>query len=193
MKKSIITTIIVIILFLLSIGCGYFGIKNSKKNMKMQEYSKQVEEKENENTIIKTVEASTSKVKIIPNTKLVIKKYYSKCNHSINAYVELPKEFINLGEEEFKEKYSEWKVQKFTTEEVILLKEIDGFCNEHYVLRDKDGMIAVFKINENGDEILSKISNISTEYLTQNDLLNIKNGIKIYGTEELNKTLEDYE
>ena len=136
---------------------------------------------------------NTDKVKITPNTKLVLKKYYTQCNHTINTYVELPKELVNLDEQELKKEYEGWKVDKFTQDEVILLKEENAFCDEHYIIKEYSGRIAIYKINKNGAEILEKVTSISTEYLTEHDLLNIKNGIKVYGTEQLNKTLEDYE
>lgn len=192
MKKSIIVTMIIIVLFLLSIGIGFYYIKNNSEEQ-VEEYAEIVERDEESDSVAKTIEANTNKVKITPNTKLVLKKYYTKCNHTINSYVELPKELVNLDENGLKKQYSEWEVQKFTEDEVVLLKEEDAFCNEHYILKEKDGRIAIFKVDQSGEEILEEITSISTEYLTQNDLLNIKNGIKVYGIEELNKTLEDYE
>lgn len=192
MKKGIIITSISILLFLLSCGIGFYFIKIQE--MKVSPEMAEVEEKApEENTIVETVEANTDKVKITPNTKLILKRFYSKCNHTLNSYVELPAEFINLEEEELKENYPEWTIQKFTKEEVVLLKEEDAFCNQHYILKEKEGMIAVYKVKESGEEILIEITGISTEYLTESDLLNLQNGIKVYGIEELNKTLEDYE
>ena len=61
------------------------------------------------------------------------------------------------------------------------------------MLRDHDGIIAIYQINENGEEELLDETEISTEYLTQTDLIEIQNGLKINGLEELNKILEDYE
>lgn len=40
---------------------------------------------------------------------------------------------------------------------------------------------------------LTKITSISIEYLTEADLVEIKNGIKVYTNKELNKILEDFE
>ena len=49
------------------------------------------------------------------------------------------------------------------------------------------------KINEDGKEELIDETEISTDYLTDTDLIEIKKGIKVVGLEELNKLLEDYE
>lgn len=190
MKKGIIITIIIFLLFSLSVGIGFYFIKINKT----EEIEQTAKIEQNvTNTTIETVEANTDKVKITPNTKLVLKKFYIQCNHTINTYVELPKELVNLDEQELKKEYEGWKVDKFTQDEVILLKEENAFCDEHYIIKEYSGRIAIYKINKNGAEILEKVTSISTEYLTEHDLLNIKNGIKVYGLEQLNKTLEDYE
>ena len=37
------------------------------------------------------------------------------------------------------------------------------------------------------------LTDISIQYLPETDKINIQNGIKIYGTENLDKVLEDFE
>lgn len=191
MKKGIIITSIVLIIFLLSIGIGFYSVKIKNKDNKQEEPL--IVTQEEISSTNEVLEANTEKIKITPNTKLVLKKFYTKCNHTINSYVELPKEFVNMDEDEIKKQFPNWKIDKFTKDEVVILKEENAFCNEHYVLKEQDGKIAIFKVNQKGEEILKEITNISIDYLPEQDLLNIKNGIKIYSTEQLNKTLEDYE
>lgn len=74
-----------------------------------------------------------------------------------------------------------------------MIKEVSGVCNQHYVLREKDGIIAIYQIHENNEETLKEETGISTEYLTENDRMRLEEGIRIYGDEELNSVLEDYE
>ena len=100
---------------------------------------------------------------------------------------------VNMTEQELREKFYEWEIQKFTPTEIVLYKELDGFCNEHFLLKEKDGYIAIYKLDENNNSELFKTTEISIEYLAEEDLENIKQGIKIYTKRELNKTLEDFE
>ena len=44
-----------------------------------------------------------------------------------------------------------------------------------------------------GSETLYEKTNISSEYLTEADLLNMQDGLEIYGKEELNQVIEDFE
>ena len=48
-------------------------------------------------------------------------------------------------------------------------------------------------MDEAGNRTLKEEGNISCEYLPETDRINLRNGINIYGTEELNKTLENFE
>ena len=47
--------------------------------------------------------------------------------------------------------------------------------------------------DDNDDEYLYKKTDISTEYLSQEDLDDLSGGIEVVGLEELNKILEDFE
>ena len=58
---------------------------------------------------------------------------------------------------------------------------------------EKDGEIAIFKLDQNNNQTFLEKTDISTEYLTEKDLENIKRGIIIYSKKELNKTIEDFE
>ena len=61
------------------------------------------------------------------------------------------------------------------------------------MLRQKDGYIAVYWINSQGQESLKEVTGVATEYLTDNDLMEIEEGIFVYGLQELNSKIEDYE
>ena len=76
---------------------------------------------------------------------------------------------------------------------ITLYKEFDDVCGEHFKLKVEDGKIVVYKENNNGSETLYEKTNISSEYLTEADLLNMQDGLEIYGKEELNQVIEDFE
>ncbi len=61
------------------------------------------------------------------------------------------------------------------------------------MLKEKDGNIAIFKLDQNNNQTFLEDTEIATEYLTEEDLEKIKQGIIIYTKKELNKTIEDFE
>lgn len=98
-----------------------------------------------------------------------------------------------MTKQEVKEKYPNWKLEEFSKEEIVLSRTMDSFCGEHYYLTEENGYISVYTVDENENKEIKEEGKISTEYLTETDKIALKNGIMIYGTEELNKLLEDFE
>ena len=63
----------------------------------------------------------------------------------------------------------------------------------NYIIKDILGYIEVYYVDENNIEYLYKKTTIPTAYLSQEDVQSLKNGIKVVGSEALNKILEDFE
>ena len=195
MKRSVVYLGASVILFILSLMVGFWTIREtnvSKTNNTIDENVFVVKTSE-ENRIVEAVQTDSSKDKTTPHTRLVLKKYYKECGHTINEYAEIPEELVNKTEDEVSEIYNEWQLEQFSKEELVLVKEVEGLCNEHYILKEKDGIIAVYKIEVDGTETLREETGIAVEYLTEEDIQNLKLGIKVYGEENLNSIIEDYE
>ena len=63
----------------------------------------------------------------------------------------------------------------------------------HYLLKDVYGYIEVYYLDEKNNEYLYKKTDISTEYLSEEDIDDLQVGIEVEGIEALNKMLEDFE
>lgn len=147
----------------------------------------------NDEESLNVVETNIEEEKVSPNCKLILKIYYNKCEHLIEKRETIEDAVVNMTEQELREKFYEWEIQKFTPTEIVLYKEIDEFCNEHFLIKEEDGYIVIYKLDENNNSELFEITEISIEYLSEKDLENIKKGIEIYTKKELNKALEDFE
>ena len=193
-------TIMIIIAILLIISTIYtiyaiFRDEDSYEDDSTNKISEVIEDESTEEYIEQEEIENVSSVeeKVSANAILILKKYYTKCEHTLNEYVELPQELVNMTEKEVKEQYPDWEVIGFTPEQIILYKEFNDVCGEHFKLRVEDGKISVYIINSDGTESLYEKTDISSEYLTETDLINMENGLEIYGKEELNKIIEDFE
>lgn len=141
----------------------------------------------------KTATVSSEEEKVASNALMILKKYYSNCDHTINEYVELPQEIVNMTKEEVEEYYSDWKVIGFEKGKITLYKEFEDVCGEHFKLKIENGKVVVYIVNNYGTESVYEKTNISSEYLTDTDLVNMQDGLEIYGKEELNQIIEDFE
>ena len=139
-----------------------------------------------------TLEANSSEIRLSPNCSITFKKHYTGCNHTTNEYTNIPEELVNMDKQSVQERYPDWDITEFQSNEVIMKKDLEGECGEHYVLRDIDNIIVVFKV-ENGVEQEYEKTSISTEYLPETDKISFKDGLEVNGKENLSQVLEDYE
>lgn len=184
------------IFFIVAIGV-YFGVimfDNTNKNAYNQSiYNNKILQEEN--IEIPTIETSNvEKEKTTPNTLVIYKTYYTKCNHYVKEYKDIDVSLVNFTEDELKEKLrNKWDINEFSSEEIELSKEVEEYCNEHYKIKLENSSIVVYNIDENGAETEYEYTGITTEYLTEEDILKLTSGIYVYGKENLSSTIEDYE
>lgn len=89
---------------------------------------------------------------------------------------------------------NEWEdYAQYLNEDVKETGSDIGEDDTRYVLKNEDNYIDVYYLDKNNDEYLYKKTDISTEYLSQEDLDDLSGGIEVVGLEELNKILEDFE
>ena len=201
MKKSIIISA-VIVLFILGTVIGIILISNfsgEKKDIEISEQNQEeiydectdeYEEMLESNTLVE--ETSSEGEKISPNCSIIFRRYYNDCGHTIEQYSSIPTELVNKTEEDLQEQYEGWTIEEFSRNQIILYREFDSECGEHYVLREKDGKIVVYLKTGDIEEIVEE-TDIATEFLTETDRIKLQNGIEANGRVELNQLIEDYE
>lgn len=202
MNKIIITLItILVILIGIIIGVEVYKTQvkvgesqNTENNISISEKvtDECVEEWEEMQNTQNSINTNSSEEKLSPNCSFTFQKHYLLCDHTSNEYENIPEELVNCTQKEVEEKYPEWKIEKFASNEVILSKDFEGECGEHYVLRNVDGNVVVFRI-VNGIEEEYEKTEIAVDYLTETDKISFENGLKVYGKQNLSQILEDFE
>ena len=200
MDKKWIICIIITIIIGLSIGIGlavYSSSNGETEDMDLLSEKELADSEETNSNILQnttnTVETSAIDANISPNAILIKKIYYEACDHLIRETEYIPEELVNKTEEDVKEAYSDWKIEEFSPTQIILYKTQSGNCGEHYFVQDHNGVIGIYITDEYGVKTLQEDTEISTQYLPEEDLTNLKAGIEIIGKTNLTEFLEDYE
>ena len=197
MNKIIITILAILVVIGAMITAVVIYMPDEKNESKVEIQNVAVENTTEEENVIENttnmVQTNSSEERISPNAFITFKQTYNGCGHTTSEFVEVPQEFVNLSEDELKERYTDWTVEKFTDTDIVLSKEVDGSCNEHYVVKDVDGTVVVFNKLEDGTEEEYMVTDIATEYLTDTDKINMRKGIEVNGKQNLNQLIEDYE
>ncbi len=211
MKRISVASIVLLFLGLTVVGVfsGYYiglkkisekpnsQIENAENNLNMLENIRdnnlRVDEDEN-----KDYEAGLVDGEIIgPNTIIEYRTYYTECKHEITETANPEKHMINMTKKNFegfiKNNHPKWNVEDFSHEKIIIFIEKNHLCQNHYVIGEKNGKIAVFRIDENGERVLDQIYNDAPiSLLKEIDQEKIIKGIVTDSKEELSDKLEDY-
>lgn len=193
LKKIVI--ILTCIFFIVAIGV-YFGVimfDNNNKNEYNQAFDNNMNVQQDSVGNFVMEVSNLEEEKTTPNTLIIYKTYYTKCNHFVQEYKQIDASLVNYTEKELKEKCRNWDIDKFSSEEIEMSKEKVDFCGEHYKIKLENRTIVIYSIDENGKETEYKHTGITTEYLTEEDILKLTTGIYVYGKENLTSTIEDYE
>lgn len=140
-----------------------------------------------------TIKANTQEEKTSPNCSLTIKTYYKKCAHTKSEYENLPQDFVNLAKSDLQEKYKEYEIESFASNEIVLYQEREEECGEHYMVKDNEGIVTIYQILEDGTQNEIEKTGVSTEYLPETDKNHMKSGIQVNGKQNLNQLIEDFE
>lgn len=146
-----------------------------------------------EQSNIQIVSTAGIEEKTSPNAMISFKIYYKQCKHTTIKNIQIPEELVNMTQEEIVKKYNDWILEDYSSNYIILKTEKEGVCDEHYLLKENNGYIAIYRIDELQNETLIETTGVVTAYLPEADLLELRDGIRVFGKDRLNARLEDYE
>ena len=194
-KKTIIITFIIVFIISIFLGSTIYSFlsnKNKKKENQnnLQNYTSIIDIEEPSYLVEET---NWSEEKVGPNAVLILKKYYEGCGHAVSDYSSIPEEMVNKTAKEIQEEYKNWELEEFTEKEITLSKYVEGYCNEHYIVKEENEKIVVYEIDRDGKETLKQTTEIETKFLPETDRTSLKSGIKVYTKENLNILLQDFE
>lgn len=139
------------------------------------------------------LKANAAEEKISPNCFITEKICYKKCGHTTTQYIETSKDLVNKTKQELQEKYPDYEIETFESNNIILYKEKEGECGEHFLVKDNEGIVTIYQILEGGTQKEYEVTDITTEYLPETDKINMHNGIEVIGKQELNQLIENFE
>ena len=198
--NKVIITMISIIVVMSAIITGFLVFNRSEENIEQPQIAMVSEKVTDECTeeyeqmhLQDLLETVSDEEKISPNCSLILNRYYVECGHTIEEYKNIPETLVNKTREELQEEYENWEIEKFSSNEIILYRQFDSECGEHYIVRDKDGKVTIFNVLDDGVEEEIEQTEIYTEYLPEEDRNNIINGIRVNTKQELNQLIENFE
>lgn len=154
---------------------------------KEQAAAKPVEEMVTADT---AVSANSSKIQ--PYTKMVYQYYYPDDDITKEQEDVPPYYLLDLSLLDMQEMYRDWTIVAFSDTEVVMRKNMAGASDERYVVSQKEGYIAVFYEEAQNGVSLHEVTDTPVSSLPIEEQERLRNGISVYGNENLCKILADY-
>ena len=191
-----------LVVFILGVSIGtYLGIEkevkprenNKKEIIPVQDVViRNIQDKSEESSGSKVIETVVEETKLSPYAKMIIEKKFNRCGQTTVDVQQIPIELVNMTEVDIMQKYPEWEIRSFNANEVSLYREIEANCNDHFVLKEKDGFLAIYT-NVTEDTInLKEVTDIDISHLPSGDYETLKEGILVYGKDALASLIEDF-
>ena len=131
-------------------------------------------------------------IKIMPSTKMVYEYYYLG-DGKLEIAEEMPPYFmLDLTESDVKEKFMDWDILVFNSDEVVMRKNIHGKSDQYYIVGVHEGYIAVFYATEVNGTNLKEITDMPVSSFPDDEQERLYSGIHVAGNDELVKVMEDY-
>ena len=146
----------------------------------------------NTENIENAITVSLDEIKLSPNAQMTINKKFKLCGHTTTNKMPIPIEMVNYTEEEVKKKYTGWKIEKFSQDELILNKELEANCDSHYVLKIEDEKLKIYnELTYDKSNFVDEID-VEINLIPSIEINELQEGIKVYGEKELNDLIENY-
>ena len=120
-------------------------------------------------------------INFVKNRNLINENY-----NDIENETKISKQYIT---DECIDEWEDYALSK----EILDVSKILSDESRIYILKSENSIINIYYINERNEEILYKTTDISTKYLSEEDIKELEEGIEVKGIQELNKKLEDFE
>ncbi|HEY8363420.1 MAG TPA: BofC C-terminal domain-containing protein [Tissierellaceae bacterium] len=181
-----------LVLFLISFILGYSIIGKKIEESRISQLDNRVDvEKNNDFEILK------EDVKISPNTVIEERVYYSDCEHVISKMSFADSEYINFTRDELvdylNKEYPDRRLISFSANKVTIGVTKKHLCENHFIIGEKDGKIAIYKIDENGEKVVDTVfEDYPISLLMDVDQDKLREGIRVDSEEELSEILENF-
>ncbi|NLK43951.1 MAG: hypothetical protein GX300_06125 [Tissierellia bacterium] len=180
------------ILFLISFILGYQIIGRKIEQSRVSQLDNEIDVNMN-----KDFEILKEEIRISPNTIMDERIYYSTCEHIITKTNPINSDYINMSRDELihflEENHPDKKLISFSPNKITIGTTKNHLCENHFIIGEKDGKIAIFKIGESGERVVETIfEDYPISLLMEIDQEKLIEGIRVDSEEELTEILENF-
>ena len=131
-------------------------------------------------------------MRLTADTRMVYQYYYTEDMITKEQSEPCPLFLQGLDLAELQSIYNGWQIVSFSAEKVILRSQINGRSDESYIIGESEGYLAVFYEDAQKVIRLKERTDLPLSALSADDAMQIREGLRVLGEENLAKLLSDY-
>lgn len=128
-----------------------------------------------------------------PQSKLYFERFYTKCGDLLTEETHMAYTHAGKTREDMLLAYPTWKLTEFAKDKVVFRKDIDGYCPMHYIIKNNNGYLAVYRsLKETGELYIENELDIRFDWLDSRTQQEIRKGLVVDTAEEVEKLVENW-
>lgn len=131
-----------------------------------------------------------NQVRLTPQTIFIFKTYYTKCGHEKTEKKLSNNTFSGYTKKQLANEIKNWEIESFTPEEVVLKRQVENVCDEHYYIGIEDGYVALFQGKPDLPSKIIEKTDIIVDVLRKEDRAILEKGLVINNKSEFLKIKE---
>lgn len=128
------------------------------------------------------------------DSTMVLERLYTTCNHVLIEEHPMESRYTGKTEQELAAAFPGWNLKHFSTDRVVFGIRIEGFCPDHYIIKEEGGFLVIFRPDKDtGLPLVLEATNIPFDRLSLEMQEEIIGGIVVDSIEEVEQLLENWE
>ena len=92
-----------------------------------------------------------------PGSVLVCRRFYIRCRHTVTEETAMAARYVGKTGEDLRLAYPAWDLVAFTPERAVFTVNIDGYCPNHYIIREEGGYLIIYRPEKESGDIFPEI------------------------------------
>jgi len=131
---------------------------------------------------------------ILSSTEIVFNRSYKLCKDVITEKRKPYIGEIGTKEEGIQSIFPGWTIEKFTGEQLVLSKQIDNYCSNHYILKEQGGLVTIYAPLEEDEGLeVIKHTTVKVHSLPPDLQQEIEKGMAVESMEQIEYLIESWQ
>ncbi|NLA84561.1 MAG: hypothetical protein GX854_08610 [Clostridiales bacterium] len=130
--------------------------------------------------------------KTTDKTLIKLERHYTACSHLLTEEHPIENRYAGRTEGELAAIFPNWQLRSFTSEKVVFRILIDGYCPDHFIIKEEGGYLVIFRPDKDtGIPLAVEATTVPLDRLSYDMQEKAAEGIVADSIEEVEQIMEN--